>query len=407
LVVDPGNPDHIVVRATFGIVETFDAGATWLWVCESAVGYGGVDDPAVSITEAGTLLVGIRSGVATSFDDGCGWAVDGSALAGLRIVDLATDVMAPSTAIGISADDTDGIPRVVVAETIDDGMSWTVLGPDLDSDIVPETIDASPSMPARLYVSAIAGAETDPVIERSSDRGQTWTRIAIDIPGAERTFISAISPTDPDTLYLRVPGELMDRLYVSRDAAETWTMIAELEGEMLGFAAEPNGERVAVGIKQGGVHVARVSDHVFTRVADTGVRCLTWSTSGLYACGNEGQDGFTVARSADGGVSFTPLYHLLEIGMLACAAGTEAGDTCPALFPDLLDQLGNTQGVGGAGGAPSASSSSGGSPVEAPGDHGCGCHAVSSGPTTAFVALGAAVVIAILRRQRPSKPPGD
>ncbi len=403
LVVDPGDPSHIVVRATYGIVQTFDAGATWVWLCEPAVGYGGTDDPAISVTEAGTVLVGIRDGVATSFDDGCVWNVDASALAGLRIVDLATDVADPSTAIGISGDDADGNPRVIVAETTDDGMSWTALGPELDTDLVPETIDAAPSMPSRLYVSAIAGAQTDPVIERSSDRGQTWTRVAIDISGADRTFISAISPTDPDTLYLRVPGELTDRLFISTDAAETWTLIAELEGEMLGFAAEPNGDRVAIGIKQGGVHVASTTDHVFSRIADTGVRCLTWSASGLYACGNEGQDGFTVARSIDGGVTFTPLYHLLDIGLLTCPAGTDTGDTCPALYPALLEQLGNTEGSGGAGGAAAGSSSSG-APTPPPiedGD-GCGC-ATPATPASRSAGIALAAALLLLRRRRASR----
>ena len=35
LVVDPSNDQRIVVRATFGVLQTTDRGATWRWVCGS------------------------------------------------------------------------------------------------------------------------------------------------------------------------------------------------------------------------------------------------------------------------------------------------------------------------------------------------------------------------------------
>ncbi|NUO52549.1 MAG: hypothetical protein HOV80_27190 [Polyangiaceae bacterium] len=408
LVVDPGDSSHVVVRATFGIVQTFDAGATWVWLCEPAVGYGGQDDPAIAVTAFGNILVGIRDGVATSFDDGCVWNVDGSALSGLRIVDLATDFADPSAAIGISADDADGNPRVVVAETQNDGVSWTALGPDLDTDLVPQTIDAAPSMPERLYVSAVAGDQNTPVIERSSDRGETWTRLTVDIPGANRTFISAISPLDPDVVYLRVPGDPDDKLFVSTDAAETWTEIVSLEGDMLGFALSPDGSQVAVGMRAGGIHVASTTDHVFSQVnASVGARCLSWATSGLYACGNEAQDGYTVGRSTDGGASFTPLYHLLDLGLLECPAGTDAGDTCPPLYDALLDQLGNP---GGGGGSPTttttAGSTSSGSETPPAEDDGCDCNAAGA-RSQQGLPFALAAVAAFVRYRRKRRKPED
>lgn len=389
LVVDPGNPDHIVVRATFGLVQSFDAGATWVWICEQAIGFSGTDDPAIAVTALGHLLVGLRDGVSTSTDGGCSFALDGSGLAGLRIADLAVEPLAPSAAVGISGDDADGNPRIVVAETLDDGLSWTALGSDLDVDLFPQTIDAAPSMRERIYVSAVAGAEATPVLERTSDRGLTWTRLAVDIPGAERTFISAISPLDPDTVYLRVPGEGTDRLFVSDDAAETWTEILALEGQMLGFALAPDGQKVAVGLKQGGVYVASTTDHVFSRVNDTGVRCLSWAQAGLYACGNQAQDGFTVGLSTDDGATFTGLYDLLEIQLADCPAGSDNAQSCPPLFSELLDQLGGGEGTGGELPSTASSASVGGATAEEPGE-GCGCRTSSAGdaPITLVIVLG-------------------
>jgi len=370
MVVDANDTDHMVVRATFGIVQTFDAGQSWSWLCEPAVGYGGTDDPAIGVTSLGHLLVGIRDGVARGSIGGCDWATDPTGTAGLRIVDLAVDVTDPTIAIAISGDGDDGAPRIVVTETVDEGATWAALGPDLEIDLLPQTIDAAPSDPQRLYISAVAGVSNDPVIERSFDRGASWTRIPIDIDGAERTFISAISPSDPDVIYLRVTGETEDRLFLSEDAADSFTQLVALEGDMLGFALAPDGTKVAVGMKQGGVHVANTSDHVFEKASDGGVRCLSWATTGLFACANEGDDGFTVGRSDDAGANFVPLYHLLDIILLDCPARTDTGDTCPALFDALLDQLGNrgaggsssasSTGVGGSGGGPPSESDSGG-----------------------------------------------
>lgn len=39
-----GNENHIVAGMTFGVVLSKDGGATWQWMCERAVGYGGMYD---------------------------------------------------------------------------------------------------------------------------------------------------------------------------------------------------------------------------------------------------------------------------------------------------------------------------------------------------------------------------
>lgn len=37
-----GDESKIVAGVTFGVVESHDGGVTWRWMCENAVGYGGV-----------------------------------------------------------------------------------------------------------------------------------------------------------------------------------------------------------------------------------------------------------------------------------------------------------------------------------------------------------------------------
>src|SRR5262245_59018704 len=60
----------IVAGMTFGVLVSKDGGATWDWMCEDAVGYGGMYDPDYAVTSSGAVF-------ATTFDglkvmrDGC------------------------------------------------------------------------------------------------------------------------------------------------------------------------------------------------------------------------------------------------------------------------------------------------------------------------------------------------
>ena len=68
-------PDHLVVRATFGLIQTFDGGKNWRWICEQAIGVSGEADPPLTVTEGGTLiLVSPKGGLLVSRDRGCSWA---------------------------------------------------------------------------------------------------------------------------------------------------------------------------------------------------------------------------------------------------------------------------------------------------------------------------------------------
>ncbi|MBA3780037.1 MAG: pseudouridine-5'-phosphate glycosidase [Chloroflexi bacterium] len=49
----------IFLRATFGILVSRDAGKTWQWICERALGYEGSWDPPIAVTRDGRLWVGL------------------------------------------------------------------------------------------------------------------------------------------------------------------------------------------------------------------------------------------------------------------------------------------------------------------------------------------------------------
>jgi len=76
LVESPVDDDHLVVQATFGLVVSRDAGASWGWVCERATGYVGELDPPVAVSATGATFAGLFDGLSTSSDD-CDWGFVG------------------------------------------------------------------------------------------------------------------------------------------------------------------------------------------------------------------------------------------------------------------------------------------------------------------------------------------
>src|SRR4051794_18653606 len=63
LVTAPDDGDFLAVRATFGVLVSRDAGKSWDWICERAIGYTGVQDPTLGLLEGGTLLASLSEGI--------------------------------------------------------------------------------------------------------------------------------------------------------------------------------------------------------------------------------------------------------------------------------------------------------------------------------------------------------
>ncbi|HSN25931.1 MAG TPA: hypothetical protein VLT45_06580, partial [Kofleriaceae bacterium] len=65
-----GNEQNIVAGMTFGVLFSHDGGTTWHWMCEDAVGYGGMWDPDYSYLQGGSLFATTFDGL-RSMTDGC------------------------------------------------------------------------------------------------------------------------------------------------------------------------------------------------------------------------------------------------------------------------------------------------------------------------------------------------
>lgn len=329
LVVDPIDGAHIVVRTTFGLLQSADAGATWSWVCERALSPDGFQDPEVMITTGGRVSVGLADGLVVGDRGGCQWT-RAAALAGDDVIDLVADNRDPATAYAAILVRVDGAFNAAIAGTRD-GVAWAAPGPLL-SNTYPLTIEIASSRPQRLYLGANDGNLETGFIGVSDDGGATWTMR--DSPGGvDAVYVSAVDPYNADRVYVRSYSP-QSKLYASEDGARTWTTVVESPVPLLGFALSPDGRQLAVGGRQGLTILARGdgtaadagagSLYTVTATNPLPVGCLTWTTRGLFACADEASASFTIGVSVDAGLTFTSLLRLADLTPASCAAGTSA-----------------------------------------------------------------------------------
>jgi hypothetical protein len=403
LIVDPTNGAHIVVRTTFGLLQTFDAGATWTWLCEGAVSPDGFQDPEVIFTSGGRIGIGLPDGLAIGERDGCTWT-RAAGLTGDDVIDLVVSGSDPATAYAAAVVRVNGAFNGSIART-SNGVTWSAVGALLP-DTYPLTIEIAASRPQRLYLGANDGNLETGLIDVSDDAGVTW-RVHDSPGGVDAVYVSAVDPDDADRVYVRSYSP-QSNLYVSEDGARTWTTIFESAVPLLGFALSPDGRQIALGGAGGLAILARTEradggSDASTQVDGDGgggglytvvatnplpVSCLAWTAGGLFACADEISAGFTIGVSRDDGRTFAPMLHLAELTPVACAAGT-SGALCAGEWCATATVIGASCTVDAAtdtardGGGPTATSASG-----------CACdvasHETSRGsprPALAVVAL--------------------
>lgn len=335
LIPEPGDETHLVLRATFGILDSRDGGSHWTWICEQAVGYMG--DPGLLVLRGGDLLASYFGALGLSSGGGCDW----------KTILLDEDTRRP---IDVTVNPGDPSHGWVVTSTVDQRQHITLLDVDgtevipstVADGFIPSTLEAAPSRPERLYVmGARAESPFKAIVYVSDDAGQNWQSSLVPLYDTLPMYISAVDPRDPDTLYLRADGAAADHLLVSHDAGKTWLDAFTLDAEMLGFALSPDGTRVAVGGPGAGIHIANTTDLQFAAAAPLqSLRCLTWTPRGLFACAQESLDGWTLALSTDDAQSFTPLWHVRELVPLECGPSTSTGAACPSPWLDVSSTIG-------------------------------------------------------------------
>ncbi|MCG8554174.1 MAG: hypothetical protein MJD61_02625, partial [Proteobacteria bacterium] len=365
VIEDPRDPNHLIVRATYGLLVTRDGGRHWSLICEEAVGYGGMEDPMLGLFGNGTLMAGTLRGLKLGFDAACSFAEAQGGVSGLEIVDVAVHPSDRAHALALARRGQAGFASHRLWQTSDHGASWRELGGPFGAahNLLATAFDAAPSDRRRIYASGLVDV---PMLQgallRSNDGAVTWTVLPIMDTGPQAIpFLSAVARNDPDTVYVRIRSVKADRLLVSSDAGRSWRRVLEGKAVMAGFALSPDGTQLAIGFglperrrtvdcSRLGLWKASTHDLRFSKVFDGAVQCLTWTEHGLYACFNEPVHGFGVGLSQDGGRSFKPLMKLRSVQGLACRPPSMLATLCAAPWRKLCPLIGTS--CSGAAGAP-------------------------------------------------------
>lgn len=419
LVVNPNDPNTILVRTTFGLLLSADGGKTFQWVCEQIIGFTNGQDPGIAVFGDGSFAVAGFYGLAMSHDNACSFPFIGGGLDKQYVIDVAVEKKAPASAVALTATQhPDGTSFVQVFDTSDNGTTWSAAGVPLRNDFVVTTIEIAPSRPQRIYVAGLvaAGGVGNGFVVASDDNGATWSDPTL-VPA--NLYLSAVDPVDPDLVYVRGLGAPNDELFVSFDGAKTLTSVLTITGSMRGFALSPDGSKIAIGGPEVGTLLAdRVTAGeagtdaglpVFATQSTKPINCLTWTPDAMYACGQTMVGGdFVVARSTDVGVTWTPLLKTLQdiAGTYSrCAPGTPYAQLCISDWPRqqcLFEHPGSLCTDGGAadGGGDGAGPVT---PAALPGD----TSSCSTGPLGAGAPLGAmgalALVIALRKFSRKKR----
>lgn len=418
--VPGGDGSTVFLRATFGILVSRDAGRSWRWICERALGYEGAWDPPIAVTRDGRLWVGLERGLVSTVD-GC--TVETSPeLTGEQIVDLTTDPRGETLWALTGAPDKRGaIWRRSTAG--DGGATWERMG-QMPEDIHPMTLEVAPSKPSRIYVTAQPYGTVRGWLWRSDDGGRTFTGGKNDLAHVGPLFIAAVDPKDPNRVVLRHLHTTGSTVLVTKDAGKTFKEVLSMDSAMFGFAKSADGTTLwaGSGLASDGIFRSTDRGEHFERVSNHGVLCLhAVSNEQLFVCENPFTLGApAIATSTDHGRTVTSIASFGDVqGPIACGGDAGALDAsaglCADAWPETFAQLvprdgGVSSPDGGAGRRRDAGARDGGAePSAAPPRKSCGCHVVGAperAPDPAWLTAGLLplVVWARARARRGSRP---
>ncbi|MDB4929712.1 MAG: hypothetical protein JWM10_2196, partial [Myxococcaceae bacterium] len=333
------HPARMVLRTTFGVLVGEDDGRRWSWMCEDAFDYGVPDvwDPPVALGAPGTdgvpLLLGIPTGLRRTFD-ACGSSavpeVGGDYTADLS----ATEDGRTVHWVGSYLDGASGGLINRVRRSDDGGRSFRTLYEGA-AGVLFLTLEAAPSNPRRVYLTARAENPARDLLYRSDDGAMTLVASTLDLRGGVEGWVSGVDPNDPEVVYVRSFAQLQGSrdpgatlLLRSSDGGAHFAELTRTTGAMRGFALSGDGRTVWVGGPDDGL-LRSVDGGAFERVSSVQVQCLRWHAGSLYVCGNHAVDGFNLARSDDGGRTMVPLVDFRTVGApTGCPAGTAVREQC-------------------------------------------------------------------------------
>ncbi|GAC1545222.1 MAG: hypothetical protein NVS3B10_09370 [Polyangiales bacterium] len=335
----------IFLRTTFGILVSRDAGASWQWICERALGYDGSWDPPIAVTRDGRLWVGLERGLVSTLD-GCTMET-ATELDGEQVKDLTVEPRSETLWALTGAPDRAGAIWRRSPPSGDGGMGarakWQRMG-SLPENINPMTLEVAPSKPSRIYVSGQPYGTVRGWLWRSDDGGKTITGAANELVHSGPFFIAAVDPKDPNRVLLRHLHTTGSTVLVTPDGGKTFKEVLAMDSAMFGFAKSADGDTyyAGSGLAKDGIFRSVDRGEHFERVSSHGVLCLHDAPGGrLFVCENPTTlGGPAIGLSHDRGATVATIATFGDVrGPIACRgdAGSEpdaGGALCAAAWPE-------------------------------------------------------------------------
>lgn len=384
-----GGAGRISGSTTFGLLFSDDLGDTWQWVCEDAVGYAGEWNPQVVITQPGTILVSTTEALRISRDGGCTFMPGPGAMATAWVADLQ---QGEDGSIWIASANSSGVNDVYVSR--DDGVSFEPAGLAVPSAFW-LSVRTAPGDVERVYASGydLVGGVPMPMLHRRDATG--WMALPFEYEGESQLKLLGVSPSDPDLVFARIDGEPTDTVLSSSDGGISWTQGPSLLGDVVAFAAWPDGE-VLIGTKYEGSHRSTDGGLTWTQVSERlkspWLNCAAISPTGeLWGCGSNWEpDRFAYGRSTDRGETWSRVMRFDEIRTaLDCPDATPQDELCEPNFDSAVCTTFSCR-VDAPPRPPDAPPIDAGGPPGREGGSGCGCG----------IALGAVVGFPLRWRRR-------
>ncbi len=352
LALNPNAPNDMVLRTNRGVAFTHDGGETWHFVCRVVI------NPTTltpGVTTQGTALLGTFNGMEIVDTDGCNQQTYDTPMSGLWVADLQLDPTDSNAWYATTA--RGGAPNGVFRST-NNGQTWSVVG-DLETGpffkqlrITPDGQRMYLGMAEYIEPTATSEGHVNYSVRYSDDRGESWTSFPFEIEPNEmemvlldvdpenhdRVFIATHACRQDNGCYDPADGPPMDRILVSEDRGETWSLLFEVE-EVAAF--EINDRYIWVGDWwQGFWRLDRDGQNPVELDSLLKPGCIHARGDELLVCGTD-LYGFMLARSMDDGTTLQPLVSSESIlGNPVCEpsdvdAGISVENACRDNWSDL------------------------------------------------------------------------
>ena len=358
-------PGQIMLVTNFGVIMSADAGATWLWSCETDGNAFGMLYQQAPLPSTRLFAVA-NQGLAFSDDGTCTWMTAGGALAGQSVTDAYVDPAARDRVLAI------GLASSIysVYESKVGGQSFAPALFTAPANTAINSVETARSDPMTIYM-AMTSPTTAPLLARSRDGGAHF-----DIKDLEPSLgrgllrIIAIDPDDPERVLMRFNGANDQAIALTTDGGATATRPIVANGNFTSFVRLPSGTLLVGGMVDfavvPGLFRSRDRGASFERLPSSpSIRALSQRDGVVYAATDNFSDGYALGTSMDEGdtwhalLSYDGVQAIIPCLKSRCQATCQTQvdldlwprEVCTAEAPGMTTGMAGSSGTAGSSGA--------------------------------------------------------